>query len=92
MIQLALRSSIQAEPPVASARSSRIEGSATAVIISSRPARNTPVAEHAEQHERRAAIHAAECIGRSRSNLARTVATDTDGSSQADSGGSPGTG
>jgi hypothetical protein len=43
MIQLALRSSIQAEAPIGSARSARIDGSATAVIISSSPARKTPV-------------------------------------------------
>ena len=42
MIQLALRSSIQAEPPFGAPRSSRIEGSATAVTMSSSPARNTP--------------------------------------------------
>src|SRR3954447_1230235 len=42
MIQEALRSSTHAEPSVGSARSARIEGSATAVTISSRPARNTP--------------------------------------------------
>ena len=42
MIQLALRSSTQAEVPAASTRSARIDGSATAVIISSSPARNTP--------------------------------------------------
>src|SRR6185295_14356419 len=42
MIQLALRSSIQAEPPAGSARSARIEGNATAVISSSIPARKTP--------------------------------------------------
>ena len=43
MIQLALRSSIQADVPFGATRSARIDGSATAVIISSRPARNTPV-------------------------------------------------
>ena len=42
MIQLALRSSTQAEPDAGSARSEMIEGSATAVTISSRPARKTP--------------------------------------------------
>src|SRR6478672_13397677 len=42
MIQLALRSSTQAEPEAGSARSARIEGSATAVTISSSPARKTP--------------------------------------------------
>ncbi len=42
MIQLALRSSIQAEPLFGSARSVRIDGSATAVTMSSRPARKTP--------------------------------------------------
>ena len=42
MIQLALRSSTQADPSVGSARSARIDGSATAVTMSSRPARNTP--------------------------------------------------
>ena len=43
MIQLALRSSTHADVPLAVTRSARIEGRATAVIISSRPARNTPV-------------------------------------------------
>ena len=43
MIQLALRSSIHADPPVGSTRSTRIDGSATAVIISSSPARKTPI-------------------------------------------------
>ena len=42
MIQTALRSSTQAEPELGSARSARIDGSATAVTMSSRPARNTP--------------------------------------------------
>src|SRR5690242_448783 len=42
MIQLALRSSVHADVPLALTRSSRIDGSATAVIINSRPARNTP--------------------------------------------------
>ena len=42
MIQLALRSSTQAEPPAGSARSARIDGRATAVISSSIPARKTP--------------------------------------------------
>ena len=43
MIQLAFRSSIQAVPPFALPRSSRIDGRATAVTISSSPARNTPI-------------------------------------------------
>ena len=43
MIQLALRSSIQAELPFTSTRLARMDGRATAVIMSSRPARNTPV-------------------------------------------------
>src|SRR6478736_3642953 len=43
MIQLALRSSAHADEPLAATRSARIEGSATAVIINSRPARKTPV-------------------------------------------------
>src|SRR3954447_18234373 len=43
MIQLALRSSTQALDPFASTRSARIDGNATAVIISSSPARKTPV-------------------------------------------------
>src|SRR3954447_19399483 len=42
MIQLALRSSTQAEPDAGSARSEMIEGRATAVTMSSRPARKTP--------------------------------------------------
>ncbi len=42
MIQLALRSSIHADPLFGSARSARIDGSATAVTMSSRPARKTP--------------------------------------------------
>ena len=43
MIQLALRSSTQAEPAVGSARSARIDGRATAVTRSSIPARKTPL-------------------------------------------------
>ena len=42
MIQLALRSSIQAVPPSGAPRSARIDGRATAVTISSSPARKTP--------------------------------------------------
>ena len=58
MIQLALRSSIHAEPPVGSARSARIDGSATAVTMSSSPARNTPIPTTASSTMRRAAVHA----------------------------------
>ena len=57
MIQLALRSSIQAEVPSASTRSARIDGSATAVIISSRPGEEDPGPEHREQRVRRTAVH-----------------------------------
>ena len=49
MIQLALRSSIQAEPVAGSARSARIDGSATAVTRSSSPARKTPVPKTASR-------------------------------------------
>ena len=62
MIQLALRSSIQAEPPVGSARSARIDGSATAVTSSSSPARNTPSPDDGEQHQPGASGHVRECI------------------------------
>ena len=57
MIQLALRSSIQAEVPFASTRSARIDGSATAVIISSRPARKTPAPNTASNAYAERRIH-----------------------------------
>ena len=59
MIQDASRRRVQ------SARSTTIAGSATAVIISSMPARNTPDAQDGEQHERVPAghgVHPRECI------------------------------
>src|SRR5689334_7615088 len=52
MIQLALRSSVHADVPFAWTRSARIDGSATAVIISSSPARNTPAPKTASSTRR----------------------------------------
>src|SRR5690349_24536958 len=52
MIQLALRSPVHADVPLALARSSKIDGSATAVISNSSPARNTPAPKTASSTSR----------------------------------------
>ena len=61
MIQLALRSSIQADVPFAATRSARIDGRATAVIMSSSPARNTPVPNTTSSTNPRTGTHRREC-------------------------------
>ena len=65
MIQEAFRSSTQAVPFDGSARSSRIDGRATAVIISSRPDRNTPMPKTASRRSADRRVMAGSVVARS---------------------------